>query len=155
MHPGQYSISPIVDSFTIDGGENDPTLDCTVYPLLGQDITALSQPNRVSFSWELLRRITMHLLLALEYIHTIRGIVHTGKCQTMVHEGCAIMFTYGLSPLDIHYDNILIQPDADDVPSVVENFLAGIDHNTVDKRILFPLPNANKTYVSLIDFDIG
>lgn len=73
----------------------------------------------------------------------------------MVHGVCTIMITDALPSLDIHYDNILIQPNADEVPSIVEKFLAGIEQNPVENPILFPLTKADKTYITLIDFDTG
>lgn len=75
--------------------------------------------------------------------------------ETMIHVDCTVTITDALSSSDIHYDNILIQPTVDEIPSIVEKFLAGIEQNALEKPILFPLTKADKTYITLIDFDTG
>lgn len=73
----------------------------------------------------------------------------------MIHVDCTVTITDALPSSDIHYDNILIQPTVDEIPSIVEKFLAGIEQNALEKPILFPLTKADKTYITLIDFDTG
>ncbi|KAJ3558840.1 hypothetical protein NM688_g691 [Phlebia brevispora] len=131
LHPGQAGILHVLDSFNLTKEGVDP-VECVIYPLLGQNVLKLSHPDTVTLPWEVMRRIALQLLLILDYIHNIKGIVHT----------------------DIHPGNILIQPALDQVYPVVEEYLTATERE--DKHpssIPFPLPNENEVYVTLIDFD--
>lgn len=77
LHPGQGGLPYVLDIFTLADGENE--VDCAVYPLYAQSIMSLTHQGGASLPWNTLRRIALQVLLVLEYLHNIRGVIHTGR----------------------------------------------------------------------------
>ena len=76
-HPGVTALVPLIDSFDVDVAGSEP-LHCSLYPLLAQPITAMCHPEATSLPWGVIKQVTLALLFALDYLHSVKGIVHTG-----------------------------------------------------------------------------
>ena len=64
---------------------------CIVTEVLGYNldyIRKLSEDGDRRLNLSLARRVSKHILCGLEYLHTVCGIVHTGKSANMIHS-CA------------------------------------------------------------------
>jgi serine/threonine-protein kinase SRPK3 len=80
-HPGKGCIVPILDHFRLDGPYGVHT--CLTFPVLGPSLSAfLCALRSKKVNYELVKRFTTQLLLALAYLHDECKIVHTGKFAT-------------------------------------------------------------------------
>ncbi|OGM47773.1 protein kinase [Aspergillus bombycis] len=76
-HAGAKLIRKALDSFQITSKEG--TFGCLVHPTLGMSLYDFRTQLRAKVLPEKIVKLTlMHLLLALDYLHTEAGIVHTG-----------------------------------------------------------------------------
>lgn len=83
-HPGKGCIVPILDHFRLDGFYGVHT--CLTFPVLGPSLAAFLYALRSKkVNYELVKRFTTQLLLALAYLHDECRIVHTGKFATTLH----------------------------------------------------------------------
>ncbi|KIM75323.1 hypothetical protein PILCRDRAFT_79176 [Piloderma croceum F 1598] len=75
-HPGKSLIVSILDHFRFDGPHS--THNCLTFPVLGPSLPAfLSALGSKKVKYELVKRFTKQLLLALAYLHDKCKIVHT------------------------------------------------------------------------------
>ncbi|OBT45440.1 hypothetical protein VE00_04531 [Pseudogymnoascus sp. WSF 3629] len=76
-HPGKMYVRTIQDSFSITSREGNPH-QCLVHDVLSNDILSLryTHPAR-QFPEALLKQFLIHLLLALDFLHTECHIIHT------------------------------------------------------------------------------
>jgi serine/threonine-protein kinase SRPK3 len=110
-HPGKMYVRTIQDSFSITSREGNPH-QCLVHDVLSNDILSLryTHPAR-QFPEALLKQFLIHLLLALDFLHTECHIIHTGEFSIL------ITTKHINRILDIKEENILLGL-AD--PSIVE-----------------------------------
>ncbi|PSR73082.1 hypothetical protein PHLCEN_2v11052 [Hermanssonia centrifuga] len=156
-HPGQAHINALVDSFTLAEDAEGDKLECMVSSLFGPSVKTLCHPHRVSLPWNVMKQVTVQLLMALWYLHSVKGVVHAGKDLLPHYHN---QFDHSIPPSlsDIHMRNILLHPPKDhkDYTSTIEKFL-----NTLDPKedtmgpIPFPLPDVDNVHVALVDFDLG
>lgn len=77
-HVGATLIRKALDSFQISTAEG--SFQCLVHPPLGISLYDFRNHLKAKVLPEKIVKLTlMHLLLALDYLHTEAGIVHTGK----------------------------------------------------------------------------
>lgn len=81
-HAGVKLIRKTLDSFHISSAEG--TFPCLVHPPLGMSMYEFrTQLREKVLPEEIVKLTLMHLLLALDYLHTEAGIVHTGMTSNL------------------------------------------------------------------------
>jgi len=78
-HPGKMYVRTIQDSFFVTSRAGNPH-QCLVHEVLSNDILSLryTRPDR-KMPEAMLKQILIHLLLALDFLHTECHIIHTGQ----------------------------------------------------------------------------
>jgi len=81
-HPGRRHVVTMHDYFQHHGPNG--AHDCFVFEVLGQTVEALRlqqdrQHDARRLPIPIVKQISRQLLLGLEYLHSICGVVHTGK----------------------------------------------------------------------------
>jgi serine/threonine-protein kinase SRPK3 len=78
VHPGKCHIVHILDHFQLNGPSGIHT--CLTFPVVGPSLSAYLYASRSKkLDYELVKRFTKQLLLALAYLHDECKIVHTGQ----------------------------------------------------------------------------
>ena len=77
-HPGWRHVSGILGAYTCNDGGNQ----VIILPLYGEDLYAYcrGEPER-RLKLSLVKRIVRQTLLALDYLHSMCGIIHCGVCR--------------------------------------------------------------------------
>ncbi|EKM60748.1 uncharacterized protein PHACADRAFT_203897 [Phanerochaete carnosa HHB-10118-sp] len=131
-HPGRTSLPILLDSFALESAPGKPEFHCLVTPLLGQSITTMCHDGSASLPWDVVKRICIFLLFALDYLHNVKGVIHT----------------------DIHPDNILIQPTERNGPAAIASFLKNLDPKADPVGpVSFPVGDVRDLAVSLADLE--
>ena len=78
-HPGKMYVRTIQDSFFVTSRAGNPH-QCLVHDVLSNDILSLryTHPDR-KLPEAMLKQILIHLLLALDFLHSECHIIHTGQ----------------------------------------------------------------------------
>lgn len=75
-HPGRKAIRPLIDSFDAQGPED--VHPCLVHPVLFEDLYAFTEKGgRMPLT--MTAAILQQVFLALDYLHTECGVIHTGE----------------------------------------------------------------------------
>ena len=75
-HPGQLLIRELYDSFDVRGPVGNP--HCLVLQPMHMTLLEMMRLNTRPFDLPLLKMTVKRLLLALDFLHTEAGVVHTG-----------------------------------------------------------------------------
>lgn len=77
LHPGQAYIRQVYDTFEIRGP--DGCHICLVHPPLHMTVSTLQRQGlRQRYNEELLRETLIRLFRALDFLHHVANVVHTG-----------------------------------------------------------------------------
>ena len=74
--PASPHCTQLLDEFTIPGKGSAGSHMCFVMPVYGGDVKALAEARTTALPFPLVKRILLHLLRGIAYVHG-RGIVHT------------------------------------------------------------------------------
>lgn len=79
-HPGTTLVRKMLDNFEIQ--EKDHTYPCIVHKPLGMSLAKLrSRVPKEKLPENILKLTLIHILIALEFLHTKANIIHCGKLQ--------------------------------------------------------------------------
>jgi serine/threonine protein kinase len=173
MHPGHTILPQLFDNFTLEADDTTGFrgYECIVTNVLGQSVQTLSCENRISLPWDTMKQVVFSILLGLDYLHSVKGVLHGGEVYYVVPFFCSLfcspisLWYAGLSRAarlfismnypDLKPDNILLGlPDNPD--KVIEKFLASLDSSQdTSGPITITRPNTDMLDIRLTDLDLG
>lgn len=82
-HPGRNYVRTMLDSFVIQGPQGSH--QCLVHQPLWQSMFKLQHGNpKHRFTEDLLQAMLLHVFVALDYVHSDCGVIHTGASPFLV-----------------------------------------------------------------------
>jgi hypothetical protein len=84
-HTGTLLVRTVLDKFRLSSADGSSFYQCLVHPPLGMSLYELRNrgPRKV-FPENLLKPTLIHILLALDFLHTEAHVVHTGSLILML-----------------------------------------------------------------------
>ena len=82
-HPGSLLIRQMLDEFQVNS--QNGTFHCFVHPPLAISLKAFRRllPDR-ALPVDLLKVVLKHLLISLDFLHTVAKVIHTGTSNTLI-----------------------------------------------------------------------
>ena len=101
MHPGHTILPQLFDDFTLEADDTTGVIrgyECIVTNVLGQSVQTLCHENRISLPWDTMKQVVFSVLLGLDYLHSVKGILHGGEVHYVIPLFFQLLSILSLSP---------------------------------------------------------
>lgn len=118
-HTGSVLVRRAIDDFQISSAGKNYSYQCLVHPPLAMSLCELRHRTLEKVLPEdLLKPVLIHILLAIDFLHTEAQIVHTGNTPNLVISRKYLEFLIDLST-DIQENNVMLSVEDE---SILVNF---------------------------------